>query len=269
MTSVESQALFIDDGSKKSKELFLEYKLSDKKFIYLKYLDWDTEFFSKQSFLLDMNKSNFVPSEDLKNELSNNLLDSFISVKINTKIDFEYMNFLQECGFKYIDTEIQLKHNGLHVHTESDIMVQKLFINENLPYDDLGSSFNLTRFHTDLNISNKKADLLWIEYLKNFKPDENKFLYIAKFNKKIVGIALVNKVDNDANLFFIAVLDGYRGLGIGKQLMDTVVFNFKDIKIHTETQVKNIKALNFYLQNGFYVENSFSVLHKWRNNESS
>jgi len=255
--------LFVDDGSEYSRNLFLKYMSNGQKFIYLKSLKWDTEFFERPSFLLDVDKSNFIPNYDIQKEIFDNLSNSFISVKLDTKINYEYINFLQNCGFLYIDTEVQLEYRGIDKRAKPLIDIERLNTNENLPYESLGSSFSLTRFHTDLHVDNNNADLLWVEYLRNFKPSENKSLYVAKVNKKVVGTVLVNRIGDIVNLFFIAVLDEHRNLGVGKDLINRVLDDYKEFKIQTETQVKNIKALNFYIQNGFFVKNSFSVLHRW------
>jgi len=255
--------IFIDDGSKQSEDLFLEYKLSKKKFIYLKYLKWDTNFFSKPSYILDFDKSNFIPNENFKKLLTSKFLDSFISVKLNTQFDFKYMDFLQKCGFVYIDTEVQLEHSGINISFDNTIDIQDLSVNKDLPYEELGGSFSLTRFHTDINITNDKADLIWIEYLRNFKPGEDKHIYVAKIENRIIGTALITVSCNIAYLFFIAVLKENRGLGVGQQLINRVLSDFTEFKIQTGTQVKNINALNFYIKNGFTIINSSSVLHRY------
>jgi len=255
----------IDYSNKESKDLFSKYMLENREFIYLKYLEWDTDFFKRPSFSLVIDKSNFYPNDDLIQVLLNDFKDSFISVKIDTQIDFKYVNFLQESGFSYIDTEVQLKYREKeeNIHTNEDVKIEKLDVNKNIPHDRLGRSFNLTRFHTDLNISNDMANKLWVEYLKNFIPSHNKYLYVAKINNEVTATALVNIIGDRAYLFFIAVLEECRSFGIGKQLISNIIADFKGCKIETGTQVKNTKALNFYLKNGFFIKGSSTILHRW------
>lgn len=264
MRSKNCDTIFIDYGDLGSKNILSRYIKSDKEFIYMKYLEWDTKFFGKDSYNLDVKKSNFKVSKNMIESLKNNFLNSFITVKLDTNYDYAYSDFLQKCDFRYIDTEVELVYkNQIDIDLNDEINIVKLNKNINLPYKELGSSFSLTRFHTDLNISNKKADKLWIEYLKNFKPNNEKILYIAKIKNEIVGVVLVNIAENIVNIFYIAVLEKFRSFGVGKVMIQEIIKKYKNFIIKTETQVKNINALNFYIKNGFMIENTKSVFHRW------
>jgi len=257
-------SFFIDYGTEKDKHCLLKYTQDRIAFIYMQYLDWDSNFFSKKSYNLDISKSNFNPNKNFIESFENDFSDSFISIKLDTNYDYEYVKFLQECDFKYIDTEVELNLNNKVVYQDDDrIDIKRIGENFDLPYEELGSSFSLTRFHTDLNIDNNKADLLWIEYLKNFTPDKNKYIYIAKIEDRYIGVILVNILEKIVNISYIAVIEEYRSFGIGQKLIQKVINDFSDFEIKTETQVKNIKALNFYIQNGFMISNTYSVFHRW------
>jgi len=239
----------------------------EKSSFYFKYLEWDSNFFNKKSFLLDIEKSNLISSINIKNEINKKLKDSFISVKLDTNLNYEIASFLQDCGFYYIDTEVVLEFSNTikpKLNLRDNLKIEKLNINKNLPYEELGSAFTLTRFHTDLNIDNSLADFLWINYIKNYKPSEDKYIFIAKINEEITGAILVNVNENIATLFFVVVLEKYRTLGIGKELIFNVINYFNGYVLRTETQIKNIKALNFYIKSGFNtIKNTSTVLHRW------
>jgi len=257
---------YIDMGGVKNKNTFLKFTKQNNRFIYMKYLEWDTIFFNKKSFTIDMNKSNFIPNKGILVSVTNNFENTFITLKLNTSYDKIYSNFFQQCGFQYIDTEvILLLKNATSFNSNKEVKIEKLDKNLNLPYYELGSSFSLSRFHSDLNISNKKADKLWIEYLKNFIPTNNKFLYVAKLKDDIIGVVLVNINKEIANLFYIAVLDNYRGHGVGHMLIRRIKKDLKEFDIMVGTQIKNIKALNFYIKNGFVITNTNSVFHRFNN----
>lgn len=234
---------------------------------YFKYLEWDSDFFKKESFLLDVEKSNLIPTQKIKEKIKEKFQNSFISVKLNTNLDYKITFFLQECGFYYVDTEVTLELSKLKEQntTKENIKIENLTINENLPYKELGSAFSLTRFHADLNIDNSLANLLWINYIKNYKPSNNKYLFVAKINEEVAGVILVNTNDDKiANLFFVAVIDKYRGLGIGKELTSAVIIYFDKYHLTVGTQVKNINALNFYIKSGFSkIKQTSTVLHRW------
>ncbi|MCF6330700.1 MAG: GNAT family N-acetyltransferase [Sulfurimonas sp.] len=235
---------------------------------YFKYLDWDSEFFNRPSYFLDIKKSNLLVSNLIKKEIQERLKSCFVTVKIDTCFNYEIVSFLQGCGCTYIDTEITLEYISDKSCEDKDTVNQVQVIKENknekLPYDELGKSFSLTRFHTDLNISNSKADILWTNYLKNYKLSEDKHMFSAKISGEFAGIILVNVDKEIATLFFVAVIEKFRGLGVGRVLINKALDYFKDYIIRTETQVKNIDALNFYISNGLSkIQKTSTVLHRW------
>jgi ribosomal protein S18 acetylase RimI-like enzyme len=234
--------------------------------MYLYYQEWDTNFFNKPCYHLMPHLSHLEPSEKLCHQINATLSNAFITAKIDTASDYLFADFLQECNFKYIDTEIQLELlRPVLVNSNEEIELNELALNEGLPYELLGRTFSHTRFHTDPHISNDKADDLWVQYLKNFKPDKNRKMYVAKDKGEIVGTILATINNNVATLFFVAVIPSYQSQGIGKKLIYKAIDNLKGYTIRTETQVKNIQALNFYLRSGFTVKKTFSVFHRWRN----
>jgi len=252
---------------KKFKDLILKNKES---IFYFRYLEWDSNFFNKPSYILDINKSNLIPTHKMKYKIINKLKKAFVSVKIDASVNYKVIKFLQECGFKYIDTEVELeyinKYNPvIHTKINKNIIVEKVSTNQKLPYKKLGNSFSLTRFHTDDNINDKLADKLWVEYLKNFKSSNKKNMFIARYKKSIVGVILINidKETNIANLFFVAVLKEFQGLGVGQTLIQQVINKYSPkYKLTTGTQVKNINALNFYIKNGLLsIIKTRTVLH--------
>jgi len=138
-------------------------------------------------------------------------------------------------------------------------------MNIDLPYEELGSVFSSTRFHTDTNITNSKADDLWINYLKNYRISEDRCMFTAEINEKIVGVILVNVNGEIATLFYVAVLHEFAGRGVGSELIEYVFDNFKKFIIKTETQIQNFNALNYYINNGLSkIENTLTVLHRWK-----
>ena len=249
-----------------SKDIKLE---ADGCIFYFKYLDWDSNYFKIKSYVLDVDKSILKPSTEIMNLLNSEMQDSFITLKIDSKYNRELLNFLQTAGFRYIDTEVTLKYNKKNykeIIKNSSIEIKKLCKNKGLPYKELGSVYSLTRFHWDKNISKQKADLLWINYIKNYKPSPLNHIFIARYNSEVAGSILVNESSDKkrANLFFVSVVKRFSGNKIGSQLIQYVVSYFNNPEIITETQVKNIKALNFYIKNGFsLIEETKTIMHRW------
>jgi ribosomal protein S18 acetylase RimI-like enzyme len=234
---------------------------------YFKYLEWDTNFFKKTSYVIDLNKSNLVVEESLIEEIKQKLKNSFVTVKLSTSINPDILYFLQQCGFYYIETEVVLETNSkINITNENTVTIIQKEINENLPYQELGENFSLTRFHADINIDNYLADELWVQYLKNYKISNTNLMFTAEVNNEIVGVILVNidKTQNIATLFYVSVLKEFSGQGIGKNLINYVLNYCKSYTIRTETQIKNIKALNYYISSGLNkINNTYTVLHRW------
>jgi GNAT superfamily N-acetyltransferase len=234
---------------------------------YFSYLEWDTNFFKKTSYMLDMNKSHLAVEESLIENINKQLKNCFVTVKLPTSINPDILYFLQQCGFYYIDTEVILQTNTkINFMTKNTVTIVQKNINENLPYQQLGQNFHLTRFHTDINIDNYLADELWIQYLKNYKISSTNLMFIAEVNNETVGVILVNidKSQNIATLFYVSVLKEFTGQGIGKNLINYVLNYCKNYTIRTETQIKNIQAFNYYIASGLNKINStYTVLHRW------
>ena len=80
-------------------------------------------------------------------------------------------------------------------------------------------------------------------------------ILLAHLNNKIVGTICLNPVNkNTSEILKFAVLEGYKGLGIGKMLMNSGVDFCKKNKIKTiilESSSKLENALNMYKKFGF------------------
>lgn len=259
--------IYIDHQNAESQLRLQELNANRSEYIYFKYLDWDSAFFGRPSFLLDVSKSNFNPSDILCSQIRKSFDGAFVTAKIDTQYDYEITYFLQKCGFYYVDTEVKLQNIGLPASPAYDnrIRISELSNEDNLPLDELGKAFSLTRFHCDPHIDEVKADELWVSYIKNFKPSESKRMFIARFGNEIAGAVIVNITKVEVFLFFVAVIEKYRGKSIGSATIETILGGLNlSLPICTGTQAKNISAINFYIKNGFSrVVQTNTVLHYW------
>lgn len=236
---------------------------------HFKFLRWDTDFFGRDCYILDTERSVLKPSGKIKDYINKDLKGSFITAKITASSERGLFDFLQTAGFRYIETEIALKYDtGFRnrAGAVSDAEILKLEKNETLPYEELGSVFGLTRFHGDVNIPEEKADLLWISYIKNYKPSPTAHMFIARYRGETAGSILVNQSEDrkKANLFFVSVIERFRGKKIGSHLIRYVVGQFGGVELTTGTQAGNTDALNFYIKNGFsIIEKTNAVFHRW------
>jgi len=109
----------------------------------------------------------------------------------------------------------------------------------------------------------RKLSKLFIENMV-----KNELCLIAEFNKKFAGflVAEVTPKMQYTFLVYLAVLPKFRGLGLGKKLMQDYIANCKSKEIkHFDllTKVKAKKALKFYEKFGYKAaEEKFKYLHK-------
>lgn len=246
-----------------SKDIFLR---DGEDSYHFRYLEWDSNFFALPCYIFDDENSNRANSDKIAGQIQTRLNGAFVTVKIDSSHDYHFIQALQKSGFRYIDTEITLefdkKPNARQCTNAIEII--KPDCNKGLPYDELGSVFSLTRFHSDPHISSNKADLLWVNYLKNFVIEDARHMYVALFNGEVAGVVLVNIEQRQVMLFYVSVISSFQNAGVGAKLIQEVVSRYEGLTIRTGTQVKNLGALNFYIRNGFSkIYKTRTVMHRW------
>ncbi len=246
-----------------SKDIFLR---DDEDSYHFRYLEWDSNFFKRPCYMFDVENSNITKFDKIADEIQTRFNGAFVTVKIDSSYDYHFVQTLQKSGFRYIDTEITLEFDEKPraLECNNTIEIIKPDRNKDLPYEELGSVYSLTRFHSDPHISSGKADLIWVNYLKNFVIDNYHHMYVALVNGEIAGVVLVNIEKRQVMLFFVAVMSSVRNAGVGTKLVQEIVRSFEDSAIRTGTQVKNVRALNFYIRNGFNkIYTTRTVMHRW------
>lgn len=247
-----------------------EFLLKDGDIQYVfKYLEWDTSFFNRPSYILDVPQSKLGVSPAIKLSFGKMLANSFVTVKIDSDSSRELHYFLQECGFRVVDTELTLQYDNIEKKIpvlDNKVHYERVVYNDGLPYEALGSVFKSTRFHYDSMIPREKANLLWIEFIRNFKISETNHIFAARCRGEIAGVIVVkeNASALTLKLCFVSVIDEFRGIGVGSGLIRFVIGHFNGHAISTETQARNTGALNFYIRNGFsIVRCAQTVYHRW------
>jgi len=246
-----------------SNDISLRY---DEDSYLFRYLDWDSNFFKRPCYMFDVDKSHITKPAKIVDLIQTKLDGAFVAVKIVSSYDCNFVQALQKSGFRYIDTEITLEFGEkprVFEHNNT-IKIIKQERNEDLPYEKLGSVFSLTRFHSDPYIPSDKADLIWVNYLKNFVINETHHMYVALVQGEVAGVVLVNIEKKKIMLFYLVAMSSFQNAGVGTKLVQEVVLNSEGSAIQTETQVKNLRALNFYIRNGFTkIYSTCTVMHRW------
>lgn len=88
-----------------------------------------------------------------------------------------------------------------------------------------------------------------LQFVETILPQSE--VYVFLYNNSIFGFIGLND-DFIEGLF---VDSKYRSKGIGKQLLDYVKLNHHILKLNV--YVKNIRAVDFYKRNGFYINKNF------------
>ncbi|MEN2487798.1 bifunctional helix-turn-helix transcriptional regulator/GNAT family N-acetyltransferase [Flavobacterium sp. B11] len=102
-------------------------------------------------------------------------------------------------------------------------------------------------------------------FLENYSP-ENDRIWMAEYNNKIVGcIAIQHQPENEAQLRWFLLDPSFRGLGIGKKLLNNAVDFCKEKKfknVFLLTTSMQDKALEMYKMAGFKLTQSTEV-NQW------
>ena len=236
--------------------------------LHFRHLEWDTAFFGRPSYILDPDRSSMRASALLGAAASKALRGAFATVRVDSAADPAPLLMLQSNGFYYVDTSVTLRldpNAGLPALPDDlTVRVEELVENRNLPYQELGSVFTMTRFHFDPHVGKERADKLWVEYLRNFRLSASARLFAAYCDESVAGAMTVVGRGESMALSFVSVLDAHRGRHVGARILRAIGAACGSRELLTETQIRNVAALNFYVRNGFrQVRASRTVLHFW------
>lgn len=89
---------------------------------------------------------------------------------------------------------------------------------------------------------------------------EDREPYMVKSNDEIVGVGSISLENNDGLICGLGILQKYRGLGYGKELLNLLIEKMLDMDIKDillEVDSKNHIAYNLYINNGFEIKTQF------------
>lgn len=232
---------------------------------------WEKSLLQKDSFRL--NASNTLLKENI--ELIRETLNKkniFVSTRIKTS-ETQLFHVLQDLGFKVIECYLEFqwyKSSLVDFKLNPTPRVFKLDENDSIELISLiaTNSFIHSRFHLDplipLEIANKSRE----EWVKNGCLGRADTVLVAKINNIPVGFLLIKWQKNENEkicvLDLMAVDTNYRGLGLGKELVQA--FNNYAVEQHADfalvgTQASNREAIHLYEKNYFRFSDSYYSLH--------
>lgn len=113
-------------------------------------------------------------------------------------------------------------------------------------------SVGLTREDIEAKVFDSEEQLQKWEKAIEEQNDNNKRIWVARQNEKIVGYSVGVKEDEKNELKAIYVLPEYHGAGVGKPLMESALQwleKEKDVVVWVFTH--NSRAISFYRKHGF------------------
>lgn len=223
----------------------------------LKFLDWDSQFFEKKIYRLDISKADQIDA--IKQ------LDS---------------NFDGELIYLFSKEDLNFKNNDQLLLADKKIVFEKVIIPTEIKIDDseIISVFELTddlldlaflsghhsRFKLDSKLQHKFKSMyrIWIE--KSLTREIAHEVFAYRFDNKNIGFVTVKRNEDSAVIGLIAVSEHYHGKNIGSALMKKVEewCGSNGVKhLEVATQLDNVQACNFYKKNGFNTKQIDYIYH--------
>lgn len=243
-------------------------KFSSKSFVAYE-LDWDTDFFevpSARAILKDdvlvedrlalkeyIDKFEFVTITNVNNNAYNNI---WLGKETTAFLCDMNIQFIKDVNWALLSSkEVGEVYEAYSCEKKRIIEIAK-------------SAFSYSRFLNDPRLSKEKARNIYAHWVESAFNRPDRYFAISRKNGFISGFLLfsIDNKDTCSNIELIAVDEAYRGLKVGKTLVNTmqIFLHRKGIdKIKVGTQVDNVLAIRFYTTNGFQYINCNSVYHYW------
>ena len=182
----------------------------------------------------------------------------FIIQALTTDKDIEYINYLEEYGFRFIESKVNLVKK---VQKISDILEHGLFrdvkFEELIEYKD--EFYNLygevSRFSF---LPKEKVNEFYYKWVvKSIKGelDDNCIGYYVE--GALGGFVTYKIIEQKLIIGLVGIFPEYQGKKISQNLLhyiENVAVINNCSEIYVSTQGKNIKAINAYIKSGFFIE---------------
>ena len=240
--------------------------------IKIEYLPWDTNFFSKKTGKVFIEKSD----EDIS-KLIDNVIDHAASEKYQLLYIFSARHINESSNEKFV-----LKFVDNKIVYKTDVSGIELTAKENC--DKFAHEYTENKITPDLEqlaylsgyYSRFRRDDLFGEddFLRLFKTWlENSLsgeiadkVFVTKDEDKITGFISLKYNDDSGQIGLIAVDESVHRKGYGRMLIQKCLMDLSEKKIQTmyvTTQAANKAACEFYLKCGFKMHSLTDVYHLW------
>ena len=209
-------------------------------------------------------KTYFLAEKNIKKFFKKKITfkNKFIYTKIKRK---KLSKLLIKNSFRFITTNTQCKKKFLRINK----LNPNCFLAKKSDLKDIADiakkSYKYSRFHLDKKIPNKTCNKIFFTWVKNyFKKQRGDYLLVYKQNKKTIGFLLLKKEDKSfLRIDLIAVKNKFKGLNIGKKLIEYAMFLYQKKYSHLVVgyQSHNFSAKIFYKKTGFTILSKRDIYH--------
>ncbi|KTC81410.1 GNAT family N-acetyltransferase [Legionella brunensis] len=216
------------------------------------YKEWDSNFFEKKIFDLDVKQS-----KSLSLAYLDSLCDEIIQAKISAK-DTEKLDELQQLGFLIAETEMCFEKLLLEFECSNlNSKIELADLNDIVAVTSLASqAFAFSRFRSPWYKTDDSARF-YSEWAKNaiLARHDDLCLKMEDEQSRLVGFVTGKLLDKETTRIGLICTDKLvRGKKVGFNLL-AAIENWSRVqgasKILVNTQGSNLRACNFYLQNGY------------------
>ena len=243
--------VFISDSKKN-----FEFELT----MNIQRLNWDSDFFGYEVGKIEVSKCDDFNFDIFEQEVQNYRLIYLLS-----DMEIDILNLL------LVDKKVIFYQKINKVIESNDIIIES-FDEAKHDLEQLKAlaieSGIYSRFFIDKNFVNNEFINLYSQWIENSVNKKIAFDIIVALDKKnIIGFATLNKKSEVlSDIGLIAVSKAYRGLGIGKKVINEAILRSKLARfkaIQVVTQLDNFAAVNLYKSTNFEIKQITYIYHYW------
>lgn len=253
--------------------------------IAIKHMQWDTNHFNKSIASI----SGYIITEDYKDAVELMLNTNEICKKENIELIYSKIpahlnvstSVFQRGEFELMDSLITNKislsdYNKVKNNNNEKVIIRNA-VESDIPSlrEIAAESFRHDRFHMDKKLNFEKSDELYSNWIEN-SFNNNRKIFVAIVGDEVAGFNTCKPDNNTSSLLnnktalidLIAVSSKFRGMGIGKRLVEESIHYYKEngyTDFTVGTQIINYPAIKLYHSQGFKVHSFTHSFHKWIN----
>jgi len=189
-----------------------------------------------------------------------------VYAKISTD-SLNYAHFLEELGFKIIDTSVKLQKNKSDITAFFDSNNYLVRFTSLLDREQVISlatnSFRYSRFHIDPSFENAIADKIKGKWVENYYDGRRgDCMVVTELDNQITGFLLLLKNNNKLlTIDLIAVAKEHHGKKMASNMITFAESQLDFLKMQVSTQIGNNPSIRLYEKLGFRIQDAEYVFH--------